>query len=194
MRRLRTIFAAALLTVALAGGAAGCGNDRAKAPDVSVIGPFQGTVEVNYPDQGIAFSAPKGWDLATGKAPLVATAQTGLATIAVWRYPRTEPLPRTKAQLKAARDSLIAAAKARDATFTPIKAAIIRVAGAPAIQIRATETIAGRARTVRSTHVYKDGAEIVIDAYAPAEDFNRVDSTAFRAVLRTLKVSKPRKA
>jgi hypothetical protein len=187
MRRAASIAALAALM-------AGCGNARTQPPDVSVIGPSQGTVQARYPDEGIAFDAPKGWDLTGGQAPLVATVQTGRATVAIWRYPRTEPLPRTKAQLRQARDSLIIAAKARDATFRPIKAAVIRVNGAPAVQIRATETIAGQPRTVRSTHIYKHRSEVVVDAYAPAEDFRRADALAFRPVLRSLRISRPRPA
>jgi hypothetical protein len=169
----------------------GCGNDRTEAPNVSVVGPFQGTVPVRYPQQGIGFNAPKGWDLNGGKSPLVATAQTGRATIVVWRYPRSEPLPTTSQQLRQARDSLLGAAKARDPTFTPIKVAITRVHKAPAVQIRATETIAGHPRTVRSTHIYTQASEVIVDAYAPADQFKRVDATAFRAVLRSLRISEP---
>jgi hypothetical protein len=184
----------AALLAAVAAGLAGCGNDKTQPPDVASPGPSQGTVQAHYPDQGVNFDAPKGWDLTGGKAPMVATAATGTATIAVWRYPRSEPLPKTKAELRQARDSLIAAAKARDATFKPIKAAITRVSHAPAVQIRATETIAGRPRTVRSTHIYTQRSEVIIDAYAPDADFRRVDATAFRGVLRSLRIFKPRKA
>jgi hypothetical protein len=185
--RMRRVFVCSALAIA----ASGCGNDRTEAPDVAVVGPFQGTVAVRYPQQGIGFNAPKGWDLNGGKSPLVATAQTGQATIVVWRYPRTEPLPKTKAQVQQARDSLLAAAKARDPTFKPIKVSIIRVGKAPAVQIRATETIAGHPRVVRSTHIYTQASEVIVDAYAPSDVFKRVDATAFRAVLRTLRISEP---
>jgi hypothetical protein len=185
MRRPLLLTAAALVL-------AGCGNERTPAPDVRTPGPPIGTMQARYPEHGIAFKAPGGWRLAPGDAPLVATVQTGQATIAVWRYPRSEPLPRTQAHLEAARDALIAAATARDSTFKPIKTAVTRVDGAPAVQVRATETIDGQPRTVRSTHVYKRGAEVVVDAYAPAKDFRRVDAQAFRPMLRSLRITKPR--
>jgi hypothetical protein len=188
MRGMRRLV---LIPVAAA-TALGCGNERTDPPNVSKVGPFQGTVAVRYPQQGIAFQAPKGWDLNSGKSPLVATAQTGRATIVVWRYPRAEPLPQTPEQLRQARDALLGAAKARDPTFTPIKVAITKVRGAPAVQIRATETINGNPRTVRSTHIYTQGSEVIVDAYAPADEFRRVDATAFRGVLRTLRISTPK--
>jgi hypothetical protein len=184
MRPALTLIAAAALL-------AGCGNERPPAPDVKTPGGPVGTTAARYPKQGITFTAPGGWRLTPGAAPLVATVQTGQATVAVWRYPRGEALPRSQAQLRAARDALLAAAKARDPTFDALKSSTIRVAGAPAVQVRATETIDGHARMVRSTHVYKHGAEVVVDSYAPAKDFRRVDAQVFRPLLRTLRITRP---
>jgi hypothetical protein len=192
MRRARVLIATTVPLAAAAVLLAGCGNERTPAPDVKTPGPPIGSTPARYPRHGIAFAAPGGWRLGPGTAPLVATVQTGQATIAVWRYPRTEPLPRSTGHLRAARDALVSAAKARDPTFKPIKTAVTRVAGAPAVQVRATETIDGQPRTVRSTHVYKQGAEVVVDAYAPQKDFRRVDAQVFRPLLRSLKISKPR--
>jgi hypothetical protein len=62
------------------------------------------------------------------------------------------------------------------------------------VQLRGTETVVGRPRTVRSTHVYAQRAEIVVDAFAPDQDFRRVDAQVFRDVLRSLRIGKPGKA
>jgi hypothetical protein len=183
---MRRALIATTATVLLAG----CGNERTPAPDVATPGPPIGTTPARYPQHGIAFAAPGGWKVSPGTAPLVATVQTGQATVAVWRYPRAEPLPRSKAHLSAARDALVAAAQARDATFKPIKTALTKVNGAPAVQVRATETIDGQPRTVRSTHIYKRGAEVVVDAYAPQKDFVRVDAQVFRPLLRSLRITR----
>ena len=113
----------------------------------------------------------------------------GQATVAIWRYPRTETLPKTKLELQAARDALVDASLKRDATFEKIKTAATTIAGAPAVQIRAREQIAGQPRTVRSTHIYADGAEYVIDAYADADSFRAVDAKVFRPLLRSVHVS-----
>ena len=59
------------------------------------------------------------------------------------------------------------------------------------MQIRARETIAGQPRTVRSTHIYSHGAEIVVDAYADADNFRRIDAKYFRPLLRSLRVTSP---
>jgi hypothetical protein len=183
MRRLT------LIGCALAVLAAGCGNEQSTPPDVSK--PVHPAGSVPFKSQGIAFATPGGWHARPGASPLVATVQSGPAQIAVWRYPRTEPLPTTSAQLTQARDLLLQAAKARDQTFKEARTAITKVDGHPAIQIRATETVSGRGRTVRSTHVYAFGAEIVIDAFAPADVFGQVDREAFVPVVKSLRLASP---
>jgi hypothetical protein len=184
---MRRAIALAMTATSLAPAAlaAGCGGsaDNSTSPSAQITGAF--------PQRGITFTPPHGWTLGGGNGPLVATAQAGQATVAVWRYPRTERLPKTIAELKAARDALIQASKQRDASFEVIKSAPTTVAGQPAVQIRARETIAGQARTVRSTHIYSGRAEIVVDAYADADSFRQTDANVFRPLLRSLQVHKP---
>jgi hypothetical protein len=174
------------MTVALAALAAGCGgsssDDAATTP---------ATVSGSFPKAGVSFAPPADWSVDAGKGHLVATAQAGQATVAVWRYPRSERLPKSKLELQAARDALIKASLKRDASFEQIKTAATKVAGRPAVQIRAREHIAGQPRTVRSTHIYADGAEYVVDAYADADSFRQVDAKVFRPLLRSLHVSSP---
>ena len=188
---LRPLPTATALAVVLTLLAAGCGNDRQSPPNVSTVGPVTGTEAVKDDETGIAFDAPGGWRRTDGEPPLVSMLQTGRAVIAIWRYPRSEPLPSTPEQLKAARDALLVAAKARDATFKEVRSAVVEIDGEPAVQIRGTETIEGRARTVRSTHVYAEGAEVVVDAIAPGQEFKRVDAQVFRPLLRSLEISPP---
>ncbi len=181
----RVLILAAALTLSA------CGTERQQPPDVTTPGPPIGVDPVAYPAAGVAFLAPKGWLKEDGTDALVASFSTGEATIAIYRYARTEPLPRTKAQLDAALDALVGAAKARDATFTEIKRNRLKVDGHPAVQLRGTESVVGRPRTVRSTHVYAEGGEVVIDAYSPDRDFRRVDAQVFRGVLRSIKIGPP---
>lgn len=183
----RALAPLALLAAALAG----CGNQRAKPPTVTGVAPAYGFIPVSLPQQGLSFERPRQWRYAAGTPPLLATMTSGLVTIAVWRYPRSEPLPRTQAQLDAARDALVAAAKARDPSFRVIKAKGTRAAHQPAVVIVADETVAGQPRRVRSTHVYAVGAEYVVDAYAPPEQYAQVEDPIFRRVVRTLRVSRP---
>lgn len=171
---------------------AGCGTQRQLPPDVTTPGPPIGSQPASFPAAGLSFLAPNGWLRTDGQGTLVTTISTGEATIAIYRYPRTETLPRTRAELDAALTALVGAAKARDSTFTEIKRGRLRVDGHPAVQLRGTETVVGRPRMVRSTHVYADGAEIVVDAFAPQADFRRVDAQVFRGVLRSLRIMRPK--
>jgi hypothetical protein len=186
MRRLPFVACAAAVL------AAGCGNQQSAPPDASTPVRPAGSTPAAFDTQGVSFAVPGGWHMTPGPAPLVATVQSGTALITVWRYPRTEPLPKTGAQLTQARDLLLQAAKARDQTFQAAKTAITKLGAHPAIQVRATETISGHARTVRSTHVYAFGAEVVVDAFAPADVFRRVDHDAFGPLLRSLRLHSPR--
>lgn len=184
---------AAVLAVAGGGLLSGCGNAQQPSPDVRTPGPAFGSEVVPYPQAGLTVRrAPAGWARSGGVPPAVVTIATGEATIGIFRYPRSETLPRTRAQLDAAATALVAAAKARDPTFTEIKRARLKVDGRPAVQIRGTETIDGQPRTVRTTHVYAFGAELVIDAYAPAKDFRRVDTEVFRPLLAALTIRAPK--
>lgn len=187
MRRAFVLAAAlALLT--------GCGNPRQSAPDVFTPGPPLGANQAIYPQAGLAFKVPGGWSKVDGTAPSVVTIATGTAVIGIWRYPRTEPLPTTTAQLDAAITTLAQAAKARDASFTLIKSGKITIGGKPAVQLRGIETVDGQQRMVRSTHIYAEGAEIVVDSFCPVKDFKRVDGQVFRPLLQTMIIAAPRAA
>lgn len=183
----------ALLTLAAATFVAGCGNDRSLPPDVMTPGPPLGSNPVSYDAAGLDFQAPAGWTVQPGEPPLVVTITTGRAAITIFRFPRPDvPLPKTPAALDAAAEALAGAARIRDPTFVELKRARLRVDGRPAVVLRGTETIDGQPRTVRSTHVYAFGGEIVVDAIAPAAAFKRVDAETFRALVRSLRIRKPR--
>ena len=183
MRRPAVLLLAALALLPA------CGNDRTDPPDVTTPASPSGTAPASYPKAGISFQSPRGWNLDEGDAPLIATVQTGQATVAIWRYPRSEELPKSRLELQAARDALVDAAKQRDPTFQVIKSAATKIAGKPAVQIRAKETVDGRRRTVRSTHIYADGAEVIVDAFAEPDVFRRVDAEVFRPLLLSLKLT-----
>src|SRR3954469_12711480 len=180
--RLRALTALAVSVVALSA----CGSDSS---DTTATTSAADTGA--FPRHGVSFTPPADWSVNAGDGPLVAPARAGQATVAVWRYPRSETLPKTKLQLQAARDALVSASRERDASFEQIKTAATTVAGQPAVQIRAREHIAGQPRTVRSTHIYANGAEYVVDAYADADSFRQVDARVFRPLLRSLHVSSP---
>lgn len=184
-RALATLFV--LATAALAG----CGNSPSKPPTSTTPKAAFGWVDQDIPTQGVKFQRPSSWRYSPGTAPLLGTMSSGLTTIAVWRYPRNEPLPTTLEELAAARDALVAAAKARDSSFTVIKAKGTRAAHQPAVVIVADETVAGQPRRVRSTHIYAAASEIVVDAFAPVDQYEQVESPIFRTLVRSLQISKP---
>ncbi len=188
-RRPRPVLLVVLATLALL--PAGCGNERTPLPETAAPGPRLGDNPLDDAKVGYRLIAPAGWTVAAGEAPIVTTISNGTAIVSILRYPRTEPLPAGREDLDRALGDLLAAAKARDATFAPIKSARTRIDGRPAVEVRATQTVAGLPRTVRSVHVYAFGGEVVIDMYAPADIFLRVDETYFRPLLQSLELRAP---
>jgi len=181
---------AALTLAALA--AAGCGRERLAVPDVERPVLTRATVPQAFPDEGVAFAAPGSWSVSRGDAPLLAQTSSGTATIAVWRYERTEPLPSGDRQLDAAQEALLGAVRQRDNTYREISTERIEVDGAPAIELVGEQRVAGRVRRVRSTHVYAHGAELVVDQSSEPSDFARLDAAIFRPLVRSLRVDPPR--
>ena len=188
MRRL--VPPCLVAAVASAFVAAGCGDARRSPPDPTTIGKPFGLIQTAFPKAGMSIQVPKEWRKADGTAPLVVTMQAGSATVAVWRYPRTEPLPADHASLVAAKSALVAAVVQRDPTFSLAKAKLLHVGNAKAIEITGTGSIAGLKRHLRSTHVYAAGAEFVVDAYAPLDQFARVDREVFAPVTKSLTIGK----
>jgi hypothetical protein len=171
-----------------------CGNERQRPPDPSQGVLPRGAEGAYFPESGIRFRRPANWEMRSGHSPLVATVGSGPAVVAVWRYRRREPLPRGRAELAAARRGLVAAARARDRTLRLSSARTTRARGNHAIELLATERIAGHTRRVRSTHIFASGGEVVIDAYAPVAQFDRFDRTAFRSLLLSLRLFRPHPA
>lgn len=184
MRRLAGILC---LTAAVAG----CGNARTQAPDIQHADAPAGERGVEYGSAGVTFTAPKNWQDLPASGPLVGGVRSKTATVAVWRYPRSEPLPEGKTALEEARGLLEARVKQRNPTFQVRESAVRRRGGAPAIELLGSQTVAGLPVDVRSAHVFKAGAEVIVDAYAPPGDFARVDATVFEPLLRSLEVTAP---
>jgi hypothetical protein len=183
--------ALAALTLTLAGALAGCGNEPSEPPVVTTPREAFGWVDYGVPDQGVTFQRPTAWRITPGNPPLLATISSGLATISVWRYPRNESLPTTPEELEVAKDALVAAALAKDPSFKVIKAKGTRAAHHPAVVIIADETVSGQPRRVRSTHIYAASSEVVIDAFAPADQYAKVEDGIIIPLVRTFKITTP---
>jgi hypothetical protein len=170
----------------------GCGNSRAKPPDVTTAQIPKAARQIALPKDGVAFFSPANWSITTGGQPYLVTSLTsGRAVLAVWRYPRVESLPADQASLRTARGRLIREAQKRDPTLKVSSSKLLKTRGVRAIELLGTETIDGQPRQLRSTHYFAFGSEFVLDAYAPNADFDRIDKTAFALILRTLKLSRP---
>jgi hypothetical protein len=186
--RRRPAAVSALLVALLASG---CGRERIEAPDVARPVTPEPAVEQRYPAAGIIFERPANWPFDPGEAPLVASTSSGDATIALWRYPRSEPLPDDTESLADAQEQLEAAVRNRDPTFELERSRRLEVDGARAVQVLGTGSVAGQRRRLRSTHVYAKEAEYVIDAYAADDDFAQVDEAVFRPLVESFKIDPP---
>jgi len=170
---------------------AGCGNDETASPDIGRIPAPTGFRDQQFIADGLFFRAPRNWRVITGAAPQVAIIAVGDAQIAIWRYPRTEPLPETRSQLKAARTALIAQVNNRDPTFELTSSRLVEKEGLRGVELIGSATNQGQRRLVRSLHAYGRKAEVVVDAFAPPKEFARVDEQTFGPVARSLKLAAP---
>jgi hypothetical protein len=148
-------------------------------------------VDTTLRGQGISYRRPRNWDQLAPAGSLVGGLTSRTATVAVWRYPRTEPLPGDRAELERVQTLLLDRVRQRNPTFTLRTSEITELAGAPAIELTGSQSSAGFAYDVRSAHLFKAGAEVVVDAYAPSGDFARVDRQVFRPLLASLKLTAP---
>lgn len=181
---LRTrVFTAALAAAALL---AGCGNERTPAPDVVTPAAPRGSKQVLT--DGARFKAPFNWSELGRVGRRTGGIQSNTATMAVWLYRRAEPLPEGRAALEEAKDLLVERVRRRDPSFELRSAEVVRRAGAPGVELVGRQTIGGLPFVVRSVHLFERGAEVVLDAYARPQDFERVDATVFRPALDSLRL------
>lgn len=185
-RRVLAILAAAALLAA-------CGNDETDAPDLGRIAAPGGFEDSRFASAGIFLRTPVSWQTRRPDVRYqVATLASGNGQIALWRYPRSEPLPETRPQLQSARDELVEAVKARDGKFDVTSTRVVLKPGIRAVEIVGVGRSQGEERKVRSLHAYAHEGEVVIDAFAPVEEFARVDEQTFAPLTRSLRLNPPR--
>jgi hypothetical protein len=155
-------------------------------PDVNRPAAPQGFRTLTLNSAGLSLVTPRNWTVSSQTAPLVLTLNSGPAVVALWRLPRTAPPPTTPGGLRTTTRALLAAVRRRDRSISGLRAVATTVDGARAIRLDAHERIAGRLRAVTSTHIYVDGAEVVLDEYAPPAEFATVARTVFAPVRRSL--------
>jgi hypothetical protein len=168
---------------------AGCGYSRAPAPPLGNPAPPQGFHTLSFPADGLSLQAPQGWTRIDERAPLITTLSSGDAVVAVWRYVRDLPLPRGPAELTAATQALISAARSSQPGVQVVRARIVHLSGVGGIELNAVERIKGQLRRVRSTHLYSGRIEIVLEEYAPLAVFHSVDHSVFSPLRRSLRIT-----
>lgn len=166
--------------------AAGCGTQPLKPPDPLAVRPPGRPVELRDPRTGIRFVAPLNWVKRIRANPGIFRIASGAAEVSGWGYPRYQPLPKTRAQLAAARDALIRQAQERNAAFKLTASAITTIKGSPAIELRGTQRILGRLIETHSVHVYRVPGEYVFEALAPPASFAVADQKVLAPLLRSL--------
>src|SRR4051812_48750306 len=121
--------------VVLATALAGCGNSRTPPPDVSTPAAPSGEKTLTSKREGVRMDVPGNWAAAVGPAPLAIRTASGAATLSLWRYPRTEPLPEDPTALRAAQRRLVTEVERHDKTVQISSAKVLRISGAPAVQL-----------------------------------------------------------
>ncbi len=165
---------------------AGCGEQRKTPGDVAHADAPRGFRDSTV--DGVTYSRPSNWTDLPPAPPLSGGVRSKTATVAIWRYPRTEPLPADTAALEQARAALLDRIRQRNPTFAVRTSEVKDLGGGRGIELTGRQTVAGFTVDVRSAHVFKRGAEVVVDAYAPPGDFPRVDRTVFTPLIASLKV------
>jgi hypothetical protein len=177
------------VVVACALAAPGCGNDRAKPVDIFTPVAPSGVRDVRFSAVGLSFSAPTNWRLGRRTRPAVFTLTSGEAVVSGWAYRRKEPLPRGSSELRQAGERLVREVKGRDPSFRLSSRRVLRVDGAPAVELVGEQTIDRRLLRTRSVHIFRGGTEYVVEALAPPKDFQRVDSGVLAPLLASLNLS-----
>lgn len=178
----------AVLSVCASIWIVGCGNSRTPIQPAD-NGPADTFRTMHFAGFGITLKAPADWDSTTGQGPLIATFTSGSSVVALWSFPRDVRPPNGALELRRARRKLIGKARSRDPKLSLIRSNITQIAGAPAIELDAIERINGRQRRVRSTHVFAQRAEVVLDEYAPPQVFHTVDHAVFSPLRHSLLLS-----
>lgn len=167
----------------------GCGNERTDVPGLTEVARPVGSQPVEFERAGVAFLAPVNWLVQDRDAPAVFTIQSGGAFVTGFAYRREEDLPAGDAELADAERRLIAEVEDRDPGFDLRSSRTREVDGAPAVELRGTQTIANRRLETRSVHVFKGDVEYVFEALAEAEAFELASGVVLRKLLGSADLS-----
>ena len=178
-------LAAPLLLLALL---AGCGNERGEAPDLSIDSDTPRKT-VRFPDAGITVDVPRTVVPTRREPPAVFRLVLGEPLVSAFAYRRREQIPKRPAEVRGAQRRLERTVARRDPDFELDRSTILRVAGAPAVELVGVQTLSGGRLRTRSVHVYKGGAEYVFELLSPPREFARNDRAVFAPLLASAKLT-----
>jgi hypothetical protein len=165
-----------------------CGHERTEAPEIEVAS-NDPVDRHEFPRYGVVVSVPRSLPLQRRPRPEVFRVYLGQPFVSMFAYRRRERIPRRPGELAAARRRLIREVEERDPGFDLRRSRLTEVAGGKTVELVGDQTISrGQLRT-RSVHVYKGGAEYVIELLAPVGEFARMDREVLRPLLASLRLS-----
>ncbi len=167
---------------------AGCGNQVEPVGSLTPT-PSKETRSLEYPRVGLTLSLPADLEVAKVGPPGVFRAGVGPGFVSAFAYRRKEQLPRSDAQLEAARRRLVDAAEERGDGYDSISSSTTEIGGSKAVELVGDQTISRARLRTRSLHVYEGRAEYVIELAVPVEEFARLNRAVFPVIERSLAVS-----
>ncbi|MBA3358697.1 MAG: hypothetical protein H0U20_04480 [Thermoleophilaceae bacterium] len=176
------------LPVAAAMAFAGCGNQVEPVGSLTPT-PSKETRSLEYPRVGLTLSLPADLEVAKVGPPGVFRAGVGPGFVSAFAYRRKEQLPRSDAQLEAARRRLVDAAEERGDGYDSISSSTTEIGGSKAVELVGDQTISRARLRTRSLHVYEGRAEYVIELAVPIKDFDRLDRAVLAPVEASLEVT-----
>lgn len=183
----RLILLAALVAGVLP--VAGCSESR---PPVATgpLTPSPQSRSHEFPRVGLTLDLPRNMQL-TRLPRLPGVFRAGLAQpfVSAYAYRRAEQLPRTARELRDARRRLVRTTRGRDSGYKLERSRTTEVDGARTVELLGEQTLGRTRLRIRSLHVYRGGAEYVIEVAAPVRLFARFDRAVTPVIERTLDVT-----
>jgi hypothetical protein len=182
----RALAPVALLCACLV---AACGAEQTVLPDPNAA-PTGAVQKLTFPKAGMSLEVRRPLQVHRRSAPEVFRfAMPSGAQVSAFAYSRSEPLPKTRAQLRDANSRLEAATRRRDPTFKVEASRVVRINGVPGVEITGTQTLSGGRLDTRSVHLFRGSAEYVFELIAARKDFAKADRAVFSPMLETVRLT-----
>ncbi|MGI8512064.1 MAG: hypothetical protein ACR2NH_05485 [Solirubrobacteraceae bacterium] len=180
-----------VLTAALAVAAAlgACGREPLDAPDTAPDELGAVTRVLDFPAAGVTGKIPLRAQAMPQPAPGVFRISLGAGFVSCFAYRRSEPIPKGRQQLAAARRRLVGEVGRRGGRFDVQGSRTLQIAGSDAVEVKGTQTISRQRLKTRSLHVFKGRAEYVFELLQPPSSFTQVERSVFDPMLVSLKLS-----